>query len=897
MAAIVANCAISLNCELTRPVSVEYINGNVFSQDNAGNTVHVYVHYNGEPQEIVGSVSANVIRADGTTVAVPGAIQGNRAYVIFPQAVYAVPGVISVVVKVTEGTTVTTIAAFVANVYRSTTDIVVDPGQIIHSVQNLIAAIDAAIASIPADYSSLLADIAPTYSPTATYPVTGKIVWYDGTLYENIEPITTGETFDPNKWTTARIGKSIFQNRVNVLNVPPMVEAVSGATPYLWEYGYYYTTGDVETSVTKTASLNYACVLIPAVPGEKITINATGATGSTRLYCYVSADMKVVARPGTNLSGRRTVTIPDGAAYIAVNNRLSSQPEGFYVFKGTAVVDSLAETDAKFAQVSELVPAGYITPIDRTVIGLTAKADGDTITIYGQPESGRWWSIFNGADSVRTANASFLKTFEPGTYYFNMSGVGTKPTFSLIGTYSTVNNGETILNTDNPSVVVTFTDPANVLLVIPATADYGTEENPTTYTITIKKLSAIDYKARGMETQIAAALADVATKAPAIIENASGTIANFTDGADMPLQMVTASMTYKQAGTGDPSPENIRQISGATSYKVSLSNQNLFGGDLLKEGIKASIPSATITESENKISFTVGAAVSAEYPFITDFCGLTGKFKERTRYTIWLQIQKSAGSTANIDIVYTDGTTSTLPAGTSKAVVFAETDSSKTLKGLRKNGVSGTTTIWYNSGSGIVEGGAFVGMPNGYGKTYEIEFPTDAGEVFGGTLQVNADGSGTLSVNRGMYVFDSADKIAAVGEASTGVLYMQGASIGANCVDGDTSLISNQYKTVVNAAPAEGTAIRVSAASGNGVVFVYDNRFTDAETAAAICEANPIQVCYALATPIVYNFTAGQIKSILGKNNVWAETGDVTLKYAADTKLYIDAAIAAAVGS
>ena len=904
MAAIVANCAISLNCELTRPVSVEYINGNVFSQDNAGNTVHVYVHYNGEEQEIVGSVSANVIRADGTTVAVPGAIQGNRAYVIFPQAVYAVPGVISVAVKVTEGTTVTTIAAFVANVYRSSTDTIVDPGTIIPSVQNLIAAIDAAIASIPADYSALLAQIAPTYSTTATYPVTGKIVWYDGTLYENIVPITSGETFDPEKWKTANLGRSIFKNHFDAVSVPPIVQAVSGATPYLWEYGYYYTTGDVGTTVTKTGSNAYACVLIPATPGEKVTMNVTGLTGSNRAYCYVSEDMKVVARPGTNLSGRRTVTIPEGAAYIAVNNRLASQPEGFYVFKGTAVVDTvndyITQNDKNFGLITELVPAGYITPIDRTVVGLTAKSDGDTFTIYGQPEGGRWWSIFNGADSVRTANASFLKTFDPGTYYFNMTGVGTKPTFSLIGTYSTVNNGETILNTDNPSVVVTFTDPANVLLVIPSSADYGTEENPTTYTITIKKLSAIDHTAReANETNaasVAAALAEVATKAPAIIENASGTIAHFTDGADMPLQLVTASMTYKQAGTGDPSPENIRQISGATSYKFNVAGKNIFGGVNMMNGIKATLPNATINESAQTVVFAASTTVSADNPRFTDLCGLTGKFKERTQYTFILTLSKTSGTGTNVAIEYTDGTLQAINgvSGTGKQTIIVQSAAGTgsafpTVKGIRKNNHSGTTTL-YCAESGIVESGYFA--PAAKGALYEIEFPTDAGEVFGGTLQVNADGSGTLSVNRGMYVFDGASKIMTVSESSSGIMAMRSNYLD-NLTSGDTTTISNQYSRMISSgSPTEGTAIRISDS-----IFVYDNRFVDLATAAAICEENPIQVCYALATPIVYNFTAGQIKSVLGENNVWAETGDITLKYAADTKLYIDAAIAAAVGS
>ena len=209
MAAIVANCAISLNCELTQPVKVQYIDGNMFSMDNAGNTAHVYVFYNGEPQEIVGSVSADVIRSDGTTVAITGAMSGNRAYVIFPQSCYAVPGVVSVVIKVTEGTTVTTIAAFVANVYRSSTDTIVDPGTIIPSVQNLISAIETAVASIPADYSSLWESLAPDYTDI-TFPVTaGKYCTYNGTLYIAKVDIATTESFTAAHWQSTNIGDNL----------------------------------------------------------------------------------------------------------------------------------------------------------------------------------------------------------------------------------------------------------------------------------------------------------------------------------------------------------------------------------------------------------------------------------------------------------------------------------------------------------------------------------------------------------------------------------------------------------------------------------------------------------------------------------------------------------------
>lgn len=143
------------NQDLKQPVKVHYLNGNVFSQDNAGNLIGVNVFDGDNPATLSGSVSASVIRADGATVAVSGVLSGNKCSVTLPQSCYSVPGLISVVVKLTSGSTITTVCAVVANVYRSSTDTVVDPGEIIPSVQELIAEIEAAVESIPVDYSAI----------------------------------------------------------------------------------------------------------------------------------------------------------------------------------------------------------------------------------------------------------------------------------------------------------------------------------------------------------------------------------------------------------------------------------------------------------------------------------------------------------------------------------------------------------------------------------------------------------------------------------------------------------------------------------------------------------------------------------------------------------------------
>lgn len=173
---------VNLSCDIQQPVKVRYLDGYFFSKDSAGHRINVDVFDNGVPVSVGGSVSADVIRSDGETVPVTGAVSGNRAYVILPQAAYAVVGAVQITIKVTEGTTIVTIASFVAYVHESDTDITVDPGTIIPSIQALISQIETAVASIPADYSSLWTSLAPAFSTSTAYAV-GQYVTNSGVLY------------------------------------------------------------------------------------------------------------------------------------------------------------------------------------------------------------------------------------------------------------------------------------------------------------------------------------------------------------------------------------------------------------------------------------------------------------------------------------------------------------------------------------------------------------------------------------------------------------------------------------------------------------------------------------------------------------------------------------------
>lgn len=289
-----ATITTDLICNLNQPVEATFLHGNLFSQDNAGNTINVYVLDNGAPATIGGTVSANVIRADGNTVAVSGAIDGNKAYVILPQACYAVPGRVEIIIKLTQNTTITTIAAIVANVYRSTTDTVVDPGTIIPSISSLIAQIEAAVDSIPVDYSGLLATIAADYSSSKTYPVVGMYAWQGGVLKRNIVPITTAETYTAAHWTNAVLGDDLSA-------LKSAFDDVSSATRNLWIWGDYTFTG--QKKVTENANIPAGTYTMSALVNRAYPSNC-------RMVFYKNSvsSSNMLANPYIAANSRESVT-------------------------------------------------------------------------------------------------------------------------------------------------------------------------------------------------------------------------------------------------------------------------------------------------------------------------------------------------------------------------------------------------------------------------------------------------------------------------------------------------------------------------------------------------------------------------------------------------------------
>lgn len=332
-----------LDQDLKKPVRIQYLSGNLFSQDNMGNLIGVNVTDDGAPATLGGSVSANVIRADGATVAVDsGVLSGNKASVTLPQAAYAVPGVITVVIKITSGTDVTTLAAVVTTVYRSSTDTIVDPGTIIPSIQTLISQIETAVASIPSDYSSLWTTLAPAYSTSATYAV-GQYVTYNGGLYRCTTAITSAESWTAAHWTAAKVGNDLS-------DLKSALFMATGNDAIFMSDGYLGLTGSTPIDPTSpTITQNYKHAFIECSPGDLFTVSAAGGA-TPRAWGFLDSD-KIPMEEKETANVRiidKLIEAPTGAAYFVINNK----ENGLHSYIGKSMKKT---EDARYELVSNAI--------------------------------------------------------------------------------------------------------------------------------------------------------------------------------------------------------------------------------------------------------------------------------------------------------------------------------------------------------------------------------------------------------------------------------------------------------------------------------------------------------------------------------------------------------------
>lgn len=346
-------------------------------------------------------------------------------------------------------------------------------------------------------------------------------------------------------------------------------------------------------------------------------------------------------------------------------------------------------------------------------------------------------------------------------------------------------------------------------------------------------------------------------------DTVAGAIANFPDGSNnYPVVELIANIEPKQSGSGDPSPSNVRPISGSTECKVVRAGKNLweFGDKTLPETIgyiilncSNPIPAGTYRVSTSIIS-------------TSDYCHMRFRRADGSAIT---QISFRANQGR---VVYSLELTE--PAY--KVYLYSSTQS------------PGYTTSW--SDIQIEVGTAATDYePYQAPEVKTISWESEAGTVYGGTLNVT---TGELTVTHKLVTYTGAESESWTYEPISGnsrfrtiVPDVKISSAGRNQV---ISNIGN-FSASINAP----FVIFIYSNGANKLLYYYPgNDITTAEDFKTWLSSNNMQVVYELNTPETYQLTPEEVKTLLGVNNIYADTGNVEVTYRADIDLYIAKKIA-----
>lgn len=321
--------------DLQKLVQVRHVDGSLFSHNGNGNRIGVELYNNGEPlSSISGTVSGYVVVSDGSTVPCTGSKSGNKASILIPAAAY-VPGNVFVTIFVTDGTTVTTVAALQSTVLRTRTGTQVDPGSV---VSDWTDTINAAMQEVE-DAAENMGGIIATPYASLTYPVPlGKYTFYDGGLYRCISPISTSEEWTAAHWIAVKLGDDVSELKSTLSNVYKIGIGTNMHNPSTDVIGSIKNDGTIDSTATSYKSSDF-------IPVEQDTnyafsgyVNDGRKNTSTRLYVALYNDNKeFVSGSYQNVANTSIITFDSGEASYA---RICSSTANLLMQTGTTTPDT-----------------------------------------------------------------------------------------------------------------------------------------------------------------------------------------------------------------------------------------------------------------------------------------------------------------------------------------------------------------------------------------------------------------------------------------------------------------------------------------------------------------------------------------------------------------------------
>lgn len=349
----------------------------------------------------------------------------------------------------------------------------------------------------------------------------------------------------------------------------------------------------------------------------------------------------------------------------------------------------------------------------------------------------------------------------------------------------------------------------------------------------------------------------------------SGAVATCNPVEGYPMEVVS-HIVPKQSGSGDPSPSNIRPITGYDSIKLSRTGRNFFGGEAIADVFLAV---GCTKDAENGIITIEPGKCDRTTPFFANF-------KENTQYTFIFYGRNTYAYAAlnhlNLCIRYTDGEEAEFwsdTLGTDQYVVVTS-KAGKTVHGIYVTWYSGNTILYYDK-CGVFEGAVGLEAFEPYkGNIFTAELGQT---VYGGKFNWK---TGELTIDRESHVFDGVNKAfdGGIGTANGNTYACAFIKPSAHqfplC-----SHLKNSWAETYGYAYLTNTNL--------DVIIAFIQPFANVQEANAwladqYAKGTPFTVCYELRDPITIQLTPQEILALSGTNCLFSSTGDTEVIGKAD---------------
>lgn len=362
-------------------------------------------------------------------------------------------------------------------------------------------------------------------------------------------------------------------------------------------------------------------------------------------------------------------------------------------------------------------------------------------------------------------------------------------------------------------------------------------------------------------------------------ETYSGSIVSFEGTETTAVKSLTAQIVPKQAGSGDPSPSNVRPISGWSSVNVKRIGKNFLkvnGYDLFRQyGYydRNELTDSSVILDPPTVGWPNIWVAYKNVPIGTPitFSGTyTNPNGNGARPTIALgSVDPSDTTFLNYaDIVKetitevgtrTFSLTATIPSGRICALRITASNT---------NDISMVTQPFKVENMQLELGSTATDYKPYQGNTYPISLGQT---VYGGTLEVC---SGKLAVTKGFRLFDGSESWGFITSTDRNRVNITVAERTDAYV---TDILGNYIKPVSE--PASLPPIWSANINNLGGLLVgVPTSITSANDWKTYLSSNPLQIVYPLATPTEITLTPTQVNTLLGNNNIWADSGDVTVE-------------------